>query len=80
VLQLLVTANLLPVSLILLILIMEATGSSETLVLQEPHAATLQKTAFFIVTAVKTSNVTRWHEIREMYSLAKLELCEIQEG
>jgi hypothetical protein len=27
--------------------------------LQEPHGITSQKTAFFIVTAVKTSNVTR---------------------
>jgi hypothetical protein len=35
----------------------EATRSSETSVfLIDPHGATCQKTAFFIVTAVKTSN------------------------
>jgi hypothetical protein len=27
-------------------------------VLQEPHGVTSQKTAFFVVTAVKTSNLT----------------------
>jgi hypothetical protein len=36
----------------------EALGSSETSVLQEPHGVTSQKTIFFIVTAVKTSNLT----------------------
>jgi hypothetical protein len=34
----------------------EAPGSSEFL--QEPHGVTTQKTPFFIVTAVKTSNLT----------------------
>jgi hypothetical protein len=33
-------------------------NSSETRFLQEPHGVTSQKTAFFIVTAVKTSNLT----------------------
>jgi hypothetical protein len=36
----------------------EAPGSSETWFLQEPHGVTTQKTPFFIVTAVKTSNLT----------------------
>jgi hypothetical protein len=35
----------------------EAPGSSERF-LQEPHGVTTQKTPFFIVTAVKTSNLT----------------------
>jgi hypothetical protein len=37
----------------------EAIGVSETSVLTEPHDVTSQKTAFFIVTAVKTSNLTQ---------------------
>jgi hypothetical protein len=36
----------------------EAIRSSETSILKEPHGVTSQKTAFFIVTAVKTSNLT----------------------
>jgi hypothetical protein len=36
----------------------EAPGFSETRFLQEPHGVTTQKTPFFIVTAVKTSNLT----------------------
>jgi hypothetical protein len=55
--RLLVTANV-PSSLILVTLMMEALSSSETSVLQEPHGVTSQKTPFFIVTAVKTSNLT----------------------
>jgi hypothetical protein len=35
----------------------EAISSSETSVLQEPHGVTSQKTPFFLVTAVKTSNL-----------------------
>jgi hypothetical protein len=34
----------------------EAPGSSETS--EEPHGVTTQKTPFFIVTAVETSNLT----------------------
>jgi hypothetical protein len=34
--------------------------SSPILVLQEPHGVTSKKTPFFIVTAVKTSNLA-WH-------------------
>jgi hypothetical protein len=47
VLQLLVTANVGPSSLIFT-LMMEALSSSETEFLQEPHGTTSQKTAFFI--------------------------------
>jgi hypothetical protein len=36
---------------------MEALSSSESLFSQEPHGVTSQKTAFFIVTAVKTSHL-----------------------
>jgi hypothetical protein len=42
----------------LLALMMEAIRSSESSVLTEPHSVTFQKTTFFIVTAVKTSNLT----------------------
>jgi hypothetical protein len=40
---------------------MEAIYSSETSDLPKPHGVTSQKTAFFIVTAVKTSNITSFH-------------------
>jgi hypothetical protein len=54
VLQLLVTANAVPSSLILSALMMEAIRRF----LQEPRDVTFPKTAFFIVTAVKTSNLS----------------------
>jgi hypothetical protein len=54
VLRLLVTANVVPSSPIHVTLIMEALLSSETLVLTR---ATTRGTAFFMVTAMKTSNV-----------------------
>jgi hypothetical protein len=53
----LVTANV-PSLLIISALMMEVTYFSETSVLQEPQGITSQKTAFFIVAAVKTSNLT----------------------
>jgi hypothetical protein len=34
-------------------------------VLQEPHGVTSQKTPFFIVTAVKTSNLTKWNNFKK---------------
>jgi hypothetical protein len=37
---------------------MEALLSSEKSVLKEPHGVTSQKTEFFIVTAIKNSNLT----------------------
>jgi hypothetical protein len=43
---------------ILVTLMKEVLSSSETSVLAEPHGVTSQKTSFFIVTAVKTSNLT----------------------
>jgi hypothetical protein len=52
------TANIVPSSLILVTLIMEALRSSKSLFLQEPHGLTSQKTTFFILTAVTTSNLT----------------------
>jgi hypothetical protein len=42
--------------------------------LQEPHGVTFQKTAFFIVTAVKTPNLNRkgsfaFHQVGEPYPI-----------
>jgi hypothetical protein len=45
--QLLVTANVVPSSPILVTLMMEALSSSETSALTEPHGVTSQKTTFF---------------------------------
>jgi hypothetical protein len=56
--QLLVKANVVPSSPILVALIMEAISSPKRRFLQEPHGVTSQKMPFFIVTAVKTSNLT----------------------
>jgi hypothetical protein len=56
--RLLITANVVPSSPILVILMMEAQSSSETSVLTRATRVTFQKTPFFIVTAVKTSNLT----------------------
>jgi hypothetical protein len=47
-LRLLVTANVVLSSSIIVTLMMEALGSSKRLFLQEPHGVTFQKTAFFI--------------------------------
>jgi hypothetical protein len=55
--RLLVTANVVPIKPILVTLIMEVLRSPKRRLLQEPHSTTSQKTAFFIVTAVKTSNL-----------------------
>jgi hypothetical protein len=55
--RLLVTAEV-SSSPILVTLMMEALSSSETSVITEPYGVTFQKTAFFLVTAVKTSNLT----------------------
>jgi hypothetical protein len=59
VLQFLVTDNVVPTSLIVVALMMEAIRSSESRFLYESHSFTSQKTTFFIVTAVKTSNLTQ---------------------
>jgi hypothetical protein len=57
--RLLVTDNVVPSPPFIVTLMKEELSSSRTsVVLQEPHGVTSQKTAFFIVTAVKTSNLT----------------------
>jgi hypothetical protein len=56
--RLLVTASVVPNSPVLVTLMMEALSSSETWVLQQPYGVASQKTTFFIVPAVKTSNLT----------------------
>jgi hypothetical protein len=63
---LLVTANV-PSSQILVTPMMEALSSSEKSVLKEPHGITSQKTPFFIVTAIKTSNLTLFKESIQTY-------------
>jgi hypothetical protein len=50
--------SVVPSSPILVTLMKAALSSFETSVLQEPRGVTSQKTPFFIVTAVKTSNLT----------------------
>jgi hypothetical protein len=57
-LQLLITANVVHNSPILVTLMMEELRFSKTRLLQMPHGVTFQKTAFFIVTAVETSDLT----------------------
>jgi hypothetical protein len=58
VLRLLVTTNLVPSTPLLVTVMLEAVSSSVHLILQEPRCVPSQKMAFFIVTAVKTSNPT----------------------
>jgi hypothetical protein len=53
------TANVVPSPPILVTLMMERYVSPKHLSLQEPHGVTSQKTAFFVLIAVKTSNLTR---------------------
>jgi hypothetical protein len=57
--RLLVTANVVPSSPILVTLMIEALLSSETSALTKATRRTYQKTAFFIATAVKTSILTQ---------------------
>jgi hypothetical protein len=49
---------LMRVTRILVILMMEALNPPKRRFLIEPHGVTSQKTSFFIVTALKTSNLT----------------------
>jgi hypothetical protein len=63
--RLLVTANVVPSSPILVNIMKEALGSSERRFLQEPHGVTTQKMPFFVVAAVKTSNLTHYIEKME---------------
>jgi hypothetical protein len=53
-----ITANVVPSSPILVTIIMEEIHTPKRRFLQEPHGVTPQKTAFFIVAAMKTSNLT----------------------
>jgi hypothetical protein len=55
--RLLVTANF-PSSPILITMMIEAIRSLKRRFLQQQHGVTSQKTVFFIVTVVKTSNLT----------------------
>jgi hypothetical protein len=55
---LLVAAGVVPGTPILVTLMREALGSSETSVLKEPRGVASRRTPFFMVTAVKTSNLT----------------------
>jgi hypothetical protein len=55
----LAVTSVVPSSAILVALMNEVLSSSETSVLQEPHGVTSQKTPFFIVTAVKISDLYR---------------------
>jgi hypothetical protein len=57
--QLLVTANVVPSVLIPFSLMMEATHSPKSMFLPDLRCVTFQNTAFLIVTAVETSNLTK---------------------
>jgi hypothetical protein len=59
VIQLLLTANVVPSSLILYIGTAEEIVPPKRLSLQEPHSVISHKTAFNIVAAEKTSNLTQ---------------------
>jgi hypothetical protein len=56
--RLLVAASVIPSSPIRVTLMKEALSSPKRRFLQESHGVTFQKTQFFIVAAVKTSNIT----------------------
>jgi hypothetical protein len=59
-----VAACVVPSSPIFVTLMKEAPVPPKRLFLQEPHGVTTQKTPFFIVTAVKTSNLTNTYCVR----------------
>jgi hypothetical protein len=73
---LLVTANVVLSSPIVSTLMIEPLRSSETLFLQEPKGVPSQDTAFFIVTAVKTSNLTRSNFINVVAIVPTLSMRE----
>jgi hypothetical protein len=62
----LVTISVVPSSPILVTVMKEAQSSFESLLLQEPHAVTSQKTPFFIVTAVNISNRTWFYSVTNL--------------
>jgi hypothetical protein len=79
VLRLLVTANVVPNSPILVTLMMDAIVSPKSRFLHEPHGVTSQKTTFFIVNAVKTSNLTYTNRLGS--AAEKLcDSCEVRTG
>jgi hypothetical protein len=59
--RLLVTASVVPSSQILVTLMKEALGFSETSVIQEPHGITSQKIPFFSVGLVKDTEHLPWY-------------------
>jgi hypothetical protein len=61
--QLLVTANIAPSSPVLAALMMEAYVPPKCRFSQELHSITSQKIAFFIVTAMNTSNLTSCYKV-----------------
>jgi hypothetical protein len=67
ILRFLVTVNVVPSSPILVTLMMEAIVLPKCRFLQETHGVTSLKAAFFVVTAVKTSNLT-YHYPAGLYS------------
>jgi hypothetical protein len=58
--------ELAPSSPTLVTLMKEPLSSSKRRFLQEPHRVTSQKTPFFLVTAVKTSNLTKGFQVTSM--------------
>jgi hypothetical protein len=60
VLLLLITVNVVPNSPIIVTLMMEVIFTPKHQFLQEPHGVTSQKTVFFIVTALKTSDFIQY--------------------
>jgi hypothetical protein len=77
VLRLLVTTNNHSSSLILVPLMMEQIHSPKRRFLQEPHGVISQEMTFFIVTAVKTSNLTRQSEVDKTCRMILQNLCNI---
>jgi hypothetical protein len=63
--RLLVTANVGPSSPILVTLMMEGYVPPKNRFLQESHGVISQNTAFFIVIAVKTSNLTMESQVKK---------------
>jgi hypothetical protein len=54
---------------------MEAKLSSEASVLKEPHDITSQKTAFFIVTAVKASHLKYFEGLKQIRIVTNMYAC-----
>jgi hypothetical protein len=63
--RLIVIASVVPSSPIFVALIKEGLSSSETSVLTKPHGVASQKTPFFIVTAVNSSNLVQRYLVQK---------------